>query len=226
MADFISNFNWTQLLDGLISLIAALACIMFHEMSHGFIAYRLGDRTAKEMGRLSFNPLRHIDPLGLLAFVIFRFGWAKPVQIDPRNFTHPKRGMALSALAGPVSNFVLAAVVLFVFGLIHRLLNNGPVGLAVLEIIKRTALFSVTLGIFNLIPIPPLDGSKVLFAVASDELYFKLMRYERFGFILLIVLIATGAINRTLGVATVAVYNFLANVSTFSYDLIGLFYGS
>ena len=218
MLNIFQNFNWATLLDLLINLIAALTCIILHEMSHGYVAYLLGDKTAKEMGRLSLNPLKHIDPIGLLAFVILKFGWAKPVQIDPRNFKNPKRGMALSALAGPVTNFLLAILVLFIFGFVFPFISYGGF---VYMLFLRTAYFSVVLGIFNLVPIPPLDGSKVLFAVASDELWAKLMRYERYGFILLLILIMLPATGNLLGTAAMTVFNWLAGVADFSSHLIG-----
>lgn len=218
MANIIQNFNWSSLLDMLINLIAALTCIILHEISHGYVALALGDKTAREQGRLTLNPLKHIDPIGLLAFVVFKFGWAKPVQIDPRNFKNPKRGMALSALAGPVSNFVLAVLVFFIFGFIMPFIKQSSF---VYYLFIRTAYFSVVLGIFNLVPIPPLDGSKILFAFASDELWMKLMRYERYGFILLLVLIMIPATSNLIGTAAISVFNWLAGVATFSAHLIG-----
>jgi Zn-dependent protease len=202
----------------LISLIAALTCIILHEMSHGFVASLLGDKTAKNMGRLSFNPLKHIDPIGLLAFVFIGFGWAKPVQIDPRNFKNPKLGMAISALAGPVSNFILAVFVLFVLGFFVPFVNQDSF---VLLLLIRIAYFSVVLGIFNLVPIPPLDGSKVLYAVASDELWLKLLRYERYGFIVLLILIMIPTTGKLLGTAASAVFTWLAGIVQFSSHLIG-----
>ncbi|UOO38769.1 site-2 protease family protein [Oscillospiraceae bacterium CM] len=199
-----------------VSLVAALTCIVFHEMSHGLTAALLGDKTAKQMGRLSFNPLRHIDPVGILAFVFLGFGWAKPVQIDPRNFKNPKAGMALTALAGPVSNFILAAIFLFVLGV---LLHYFGAAALVSEMTARIAYFSIVLGIFNLVPVPPLDGSKILFAVASDELWAKLMRYERYGFILLIILIMLPATGNLLSAASTTVFNWMLNITAFSNQL-------
>lgn len=219
LADVFKNLDWAYLYQRAISLVAALLCISFHEMSHGFVSNKLGDSTAKSMGRLTLNPLKHIDPVGLIAFVFFGFGWAKPVQIDPRNFKKPKRDMAISALAGPVSNFLMAVVFLFVLGFVYPLLNQSTVGSVVLDVIYMTATFSVVLGIFNLIPVPPLDGSKVLFAVASDELYFKLMKYERYGFVLLLVVIFINSKTGFLSIATDAVMNQLYHITQFSYGI-------
>ncbi len=220
MAEVLKSFDWQYLYQRLISVAAALLCITFHEMSHGFVSYKLGDSTAKSMGRLSLNPLRHLDPIGFLMFVFAGFGWAKPVQIDPRNFKNPKRGMAISALAGPVSNFIMAVVFMFLLGLLVPFLADSFAGNIVLDIITMTAQFSVFLGIFNLIPVPPLDGSKILFAVASDELYYKLMRYERYGFILLLLVILWNRRTNFLGIVSGAVMGWLSNITLFSYNLV------
>lgn len=225
MANILSNLDWAYLYQRTISLVAALLCISIHEMSHGFVSYKLGDNTAKSMGRLTLNPIKHIDLFGLLAFVFFGFGWAKPVQIDPRNFKRPKRDMALAALAGPVSNFILAVFMLFLLGVLFPFLKNSTTGQIILDIVYLTAAFSVTLGIFNLIPVPPLDGSKVLFAVASDELYGKLMRFERFGYIFLLIVIFINYRSNFLGVASHAVMNHLASVSQLSYRLVNAIFG-
>ncbi|NLA85999.1 MAG: site-2 protease family protein, partial [Clostridiales bacterium] len=128
MGNVFRNLDWSYIYMRFISLAAALLCISFHEMSHGFMSYKLGDNTAKSMGRLTLNPLRHIDVVGLLAFVFLGFGWAKPVQIDPRNFKNPKRDMALSALAGPVSNFLMAVVFLFLLGIVIPFYRGGTAG--------------------------------------------------------------------------------------------------
>lgn len=226
MAEVLKSFDWPYLYQRLISVAAALLCITFHEMSHGFVSYKLGDSTAKSMGRLSLNPLRHLDPIGFLMFVFVGFGWAKPVQIDPRNFKNPKRGMAISALAGPVSNFVMAVVFMFLLGLLVPFLADSIAGNVVLDIITMTAQFSVFLGIFNLIPVPPLDGSKILFAVASDELYYKLMRYERYGFILLMLVIIWNRRTNFLGIVSGAVMGWLSNITLFSYNLVMRLIGS
>lgn len=220
MADILRNLDWAYFYQRLISIVAALMCITFHELSHGFVAYKLGDNTAKSMGRLSFNPLKHLDVIGFFAFVFFGFGWAKPVMIDPRNFKNPKRDMAISALAGPASNFVLAVVFLFLYGLLLPFLEGKIIGVIILNIISLTATFSVTLGIFNLIPVPPLDGSKILFAVASDELYYKLMRFERYGFILLFVVIAWNSRTGFLSNASNAVMHVLMNIAQFAYNIV------
>ncbi|MBR6312572.1 MAG: site-2 protease family protein, partial [Oscillospiraceae bacterium] len=148
----IKNLDWSYLVKLLLSIIPALICISFHEMCHGLASYALGDKTAKTQGRISMNPLRHIDPIGLLMLVIFKFGWARPVSVDMRYFRHPKRDMAITALAGPVSNFVLAVFVLFLRGVLTFWLYERSWGRTVIELLDVTAYLSVGLGIFNFIP--------------------------------------------------------------------------
>ena len=168
-----NGLDWSYLLNIVLSVVPSLLCITFHEVSHGYIAYRLGDTTAKDAGRLTLNPLKHIDPMGLLMMIVFKFGWAKPVPVNMMRFRNPKRGMALTALAGPVSNVLLALVFLFLYGLLYRALYSVQ---PLLDMIWLTAYISLALAIFNIIPVSPLDGSKVLFALLPDAAYAKLMR--------------------------------------------------
>ncbi len=219
----LKNLDWGYLVDLLLQIIPALLCIMIHEICHGAAAYALGDRTAATQGRLSLNPLRHVDWFGLLMLAIFHFGWARPVSVDIRNFKHPKRDMALTALAGPVSNFVLAALALFVFGLLFRSLNGNKTGEYLLDLLNSMAYLSVSLGLFNLIPFPPLDGSKVLFAFLPDRAYVRMMYLERYGMIALIVIVV--AMNRLCRVSPVAaasqaVYEFFFRFAELAYSLV------
>ena len=223
MSNFLNNLDWSVLTDALLSIIPALICIILHEMSHAYVAYRLGDNSAKELGRLTLNPIKHLDVFGLLAMMFIGFGWAKPVPIDYRNFKNPKRGMALTALAGPVTNLLIAVVVLFFYGLLYIPLSAGSVGLIALEMIYRLALFSTSLAVFNILPIPPMDGSKFFFAIASDELYFKIMRYERFGFILILILAFSGKLWGPLSTAINFVFEKLFIVAQAGLDLVNLF---
>ena len=178
--------------DLLMRVAAVLLCLVVHETCHGLAAYAMGDPTAKRMHRLSLNPLHHIDWFGLAAMLVAGFGWAKPVPVDMRYFKNPKKGMALSALAGPVSNFILTVVLLFAMRFLEVFVPATAVTLWIYEFFLTVALLSVGLGLFNLLPIPPLDGSKVLFALLPDSSYMKLMRYERYGMILLMLLVFTG----------------------------------
>jgi Zn-dependent protease len=216
------GLDWSVLTDILFSIVPALICITLHELSHGVVAYWLGDNTAKRAGRLTLNPIHHIDWWGLVMMVLFKFGWAKPVPVNMNNFKNPKKGMAITALAGPVSNLIIAVVFLFLYGLIYRPLyeNGGALADAVLEMVITTAYLSIALAVFNFIPISPLDGSKVLFSFLSDDKYEKLMRYERYGMILLVVLVASGAFSGVLSTVTGWVYNKLFFIAEFGFDLV------
>lgn len=206
MSDFVNiwkNLDWTVPVQIVMNILPSLLCITLHELSHGYVACRLGDTTAKDAGRLTLNPIKHIDIMGLLMMVVFRFGWAKPVPVNMYRFKNPKKGMALTALAGPACNFLLAGVFLFLYGLLfYPLHTGGAVAETILQLIYTTAYLSLSLAVFNLIPIPPLDGSKVLFSLIPDENYFKLMRYERYGMILLLVLVSTKVLGGPLSAAT------------------------
>ena len=204
ITDIINNLNWMLLIEILLAVIPALVCITLHELSHGYVAYRLGDDTAKNMGRLTLNPIKHIDLFGLVMMIVFKFGWAKPVPVNMYRFENPKKGMAITALAGPISNLLISCLFLFIYGLVFLpLTSSGSVlGAAILNMIELTAYLSLALAIFNILPIPPLDGSKVLFSLLSDNAYDKLMRYERFGMLLLLVVIATGVLGDPLQTAT------------------------
>ncbi|NLL45369.1 MAG: site-2 protease family protein [Clostridiales bacterium] len=218
--DVILNMDWSYITNLLYTILPALVCIVIHEMSHSFAAYKLGDRTSEQQGRMSLNPLRHIDPIGLLMLIVFRFGWAKPVSVNMYNFKNPKRDMALTALAGPASNIVLAAFCLLLYGLLWRTLYFSSFGGTVLEFLRTTAYLSVSLGVFNLIPIPPLDGSKVLFSLLPNRLYIKLMMYERYGVLLLMLIVFTGALSEPIYRTSAAVFNSLFEVAEFAHKLV------
>ena len=190
-----NGFDFSYLLGILLGVIPSLLCITLHELSHGLVAYKLGDPTAKLAGRLTLNPLKHLDPMGMLMMLVFHVGWAKPVPVNMNRFCNPKRGMALTALAGPASNLIIAAVFLFLYGLCYSPLRGNATGRYFLQMIELTATISIGLAVFNLLPIPPLDGSKILFSFLSDERYRWLMRYERFGFAILAVLLFIGLLD-------------------------------
>lgn len=185
--------DFGSLRDMVLRLVSVFLCLTVHETCHGLAALALGDPTAKRARRLSLNPLRHIDWFGLLMMITVGFGWAKPVPVDPRYFRRPKQGMALTALAGPVSNFLLALVLLLIArGVYLRALVTGQLSEVWFSFLLNTASLSVGLGLFNLVPIPPLDGSKVLAVLLPDRAYSWLMRYERFGMLLLLAVISVG----------------------------------
>ena len=227
MINYFQSLEWSMLGEMLIFVVSALLCITIHELSHGFAAYKLGDNTAKEMGRLTLNPIKHIDPIGLIMIVFVGFGWAKPVPVNMLNFKKPKAGMALTALAGPVSNIILAVVVMFILGLFLRPLaraDSGSVPDVIMTILARTAYLSVMLAVFNMLPIPPLDGSKILFSLASDETYFKLMQNERFGMIIILILILTDKytefFSKTVIRAASALMDIFYEITIFAHNLV------
>lgn len=185
--------DFGSLRDILLRVAAVFLCLTIHETCHGLAAYALGDPTAKRAHRLSLSPLRHIDWLGLLMMVVAGFGWAKPVPVNPNYFKKPKQGMAVTALAGPVSNLLLAILLLLIArGVYIRAALTGSFSATWFAFLLDTASLSVGLGLFNLVPIPPLDGSKVLAVLLPDRAYDWLMHYERFGMLVLVMVISVG----------------------------------
>ena len=181
--------DFGSLLSMVTRLAAVLLCLTVHESCHGLAAYALGDPTARREHRLSLNPLRHIDWFGLLMMFVAGFGWAKAVPVNPNYIKKPKQGLALTALAGPVSNFLLALLMLLAARIFCDVAAYSEANQRILDFLLMVALLSIGLGLFNLLPIPPLDGSKVLFAVLPDGAYNQLMRYERYGMLLLFALV-------------------------------------
>lgn len=194
--------DFGSMLDMVLRLAAVLLCLTVHETCHGLAAYALGDPTARRAHRLSLNPLRHIDWFGLLMMFAAGFGWAKPVPVNPNYFKKPKQGMALTALAGPVSNFLLAPLTLLAARIFCDVAAYSEANQRILDFLLMVAVLSIGLGLFNLVPIPPLDGSKVLFAVLPDRAYDWLMRNERYGMLLLFALVffdvGSNALSKTI----------------------------
>ena len=215
--------DWEGLLYLLMQAFAVLLCLTVHETCHGLAALALGDPTAKRMHRLSFNPLRHLDLFGTLMMLVAGFGWAKPVPVDPRYFKNPKSGMAITALAGPVSNFVLAFLALLfraALAGVYYIRPESAVLPATLDFLLVTAYLSIGLGIFNLIPIPPLDGSKVLGAFLPDRTYYTILRYERYGMIALVLVLWTGVLDEPLLAIRDGAFQILFQWTSFPYYII------
>ena len=220
-----NGFDFSYLLGLLKGIIPSLVCITLHELSHGLVAYRLGDNTAKRAGRLTLNPLKHLDPIGLLMMLTVHFGYAKPVPVNMNKFKNPKRDMAITALAGPVSNVLITIVFLFLYGALFLPLQKGAVGKYILEMLELTAYISMGYAIFNILPVPPLDGSKVLFSVLDDSSYRKLMRYERYGGLILMALVWSGVLGTPLSNLIRRAYMSLVPIAQWACDIVfKLFY--
>ncbi len=180
-----------------------LLSLSFHEASHAFISYKLGDPTARNFGRVTLNPLKHLDPIGFIAMLTIGFGWAKPCPVNTRNFRNPKKGFALSSLAGPVSNMILAlgfTVLMAIFYLIYlivaivRGLAEPPVFVDYIQMFLYYGIYlNVSLAIFNFLPVPPLDGSRILGLILPDKVYYAFLKYERYigiGFAMLVIILS------------------------------------
>lgn len=195
----------------LYSLPGIFIGFSFHEFAHALAANRLGDDTAKAQGRLTLDPTSHIDPMGFIMLVLFRFGWAKPVPVNPLNFKNRKIGMILVSLAGPIMNFAIAFVSLLLYGLITYNLKYDN---AIIEnILYITYLINLNLGVFNLIPLPPLDGSKILAGLLPVKYEYSFYKYEQYSQVLLLILIFTNSIHIVLdplfGIVNIAILNIV-----------------
>lgn len=178
--------------DLFLRLPGLLLAIVIHEFSHGYTAYLLGDDTAKNSGRLTLNPIKHIDLIGFIFLLIFRFGWAKPVPINPLNFKNRRKGIVVVSLSGPFSNFLVAFIILFIISL--DVINNY----LLLNILFLGLWYNMMLGIFNLLPFPPLDGSKILASLLPRRLEYYFYKYEKYLYLILIILLFTDLIDRIL----------------------------
>ena len=217
--DYFRQLDWARLSGFLVQAAAVLLCLTVHEVSHGLAANALGDPTAKNRQRLSLNPFRHLDPFGTLMMLLFGFGWAKPVPVDMRYFKHPKRGMAITALAGPVSNFLLAFLALVLANMMVPLAYSTAWAGQWLNFFALLASLSVGLGVFNLIPFPPLDGSKVVESLLPDKIYYKILRYERFGMLALMAALWMGILDAPLYAMRNGVMNLLLSGSVWGQAL-------
>ena len=210
-----------------LSALAVLIILAIHEYSHGYIAYKLGDNTAKNYGRLTLNPIKHIDPIGTICMIFFHVGWAKPVPINPRNFKNPKKDFAKVAISGPLSNIIMGFFSAFLYLLIFAIFKDKAFtdGAFSLRLLQNALLFiylfhtiNVGLGVFNLLPIPPFDGSRILNVVLPEKAYFAVMKHERKIYLgVLVWLLCGDAFTRA--VRTIP----LISGSSLLYNLAGVF---
>ncbi len=211
----------------LIMLLSSMAVIFItlpiHEWAHGFVSTKLGDPTPRYQGRLTLNPMAHFDLMGALGILLLGIGWAKPVQVNARYYKNPKWGMALVALAGPLSNIVLAFIMLLINNI---LIVTGLVENAIIEqlyyFLLYIAIISISLAVFNLIPVPPFDGSRILFVFLPQRLYFQIMRYERYIFIGIFVLVYSGLLDGPLNFLNLKLFDALYYLAQLPFRLFGV----
>ena len=211
------GFSRNALISVLLSLPVIVLSLCLHETAHGWVAYKLGDPTARNLGRLTLNPLKHLDPMGFLFMLLFGIGWAKPVPINTRNFKNPRVGMALSGIAGPISNLLLGllgmilSVVTMVICYLAGIDPDTNVWITVLLLfLDVLAFMNVALAVFNLIPVPPFDGSRFAYVFLPTKWYFKVMQYERFtGIAIMIIIFILSRIG--LNPISIVVYFILDN---------------
>lgn len=216
-------FSIDTLISWLQRFIVLFTAITVHEYAHGFVAYKLGDPTAKRAGRLTLNPLSHLDPIGAICMVLVGFGWAKPVPINPFYFRNRKRDTALVSLAGPAANIVLAFLSTIIYvplAVLYIRTGYNPVLGFVVGTLQSLVSLNIGFAVFNMIPFPPLDGSKILGAILPNNAYMTLLRYERIGFPILIVLSVTGILGSILNVIIVPVYNLWSAFANFLLNLV------
>ena len=210
----------------IIYILSSLAVIFLtlpvHEFAHGFAATKLGDPTPRYQGRMTLNPFAHIDWIGAACILLFGFGWAKPVQVNSNNFRNPKRDMAVTAIAGPLSNLIVALAALLINNILSLIATKTLVSAFyyIGFFFYYIALINVSLAVFNLIPIPPLDGSRLLSALLPYRYYYALMRYERYIFFGLIALLWIGVLDIPLNFLSGAVMSFLKSIAGLPFKLI------
>ena len=225
----------------LLPILFVIFCTMpVHEAAHAYIAHKLGDNTAKSFGRLTLNPIKHINYIGALLILLFKFGWAEPVPVNQWNLRKPKRDMALIAAAGPISNILMAIVLMIIVNLIDFISGfygieitayndifyySGSSDLTfkifyyVIIFFSTAANINLYLAAFNLIPIPPLDGSRIIGAFLPDRIYYKLQSFEQYTFFIVMALAATGVLSSTIGYISNNLYSVIDYIVTLPFSI-------
>lgn len=213
-----------------LSRVFVIFCTMpIHEYAHARVATWLGDKTPKLSGRLTINPLAHISPIGAVMIFLCGFGYAKPVNVNPRNFKNPKLGMALTAVAGPVSNLIIGFIFMLSSIMMSKIftINSPSISDAFFYFFSFASVININLAVFNLLPIPPLDGSRVLQLLIPTKYYYKFLQYERYITIVVFILIMTGILSKPLSAISNIVYglfeivaNIICNIILFGHNLI------
>lgn len=207
----------------LSSFTVIFLTLPIHEFAHGFTAVKLGDNTPKYEGRLTLNPFAHIDWIGAACILLFGFGWARPVRVNQRYFKNPKRDMAITALAGPLSNIILAFIALILINVFSIFYFVGNVIYYIIVFLSFIAQINISLAVFNLIPVPPLDGSRLLSALLPYKYYYALMRYEQYIFWALFILLWLGVLDAPLVFLSDAVMNGLGWLAALPFRLLNIF---
>lgn len=229
LRQILSGGSWYEIVAYLISSFVVLFLVLpLHECAHGFVAYKLGDPTAKYQQRLTLNPLHHIDWVGAAAILLVGFGWARPVPVNMRYFRRPKRDMALVALAGPLSNLLAALVSALICALMtfigRRIVLSSVFAIQIYNLLIYLFLFltqiNVSLAVFNLIPLPPLDGSRLLGAFLPDRIYYRLMQYERYFSFLVLILCISGSVGTAVGKVTAVLTNAILRLAMLPFGLL------
>lgn len=206
-----------------ISILFVILCILpLHELAHAWVANKLGDPTAKLEGRLTFNPLASVDPMGALALLLFGFGWAKPVPVDSRYFRKPKRDMAITALSGPVSNLLAAFVGAVLVAIMEAFSPYNGFTNFVYNVLWYYVVVNISLAVFNLIPMPPLDGSRIVAAFLSDRVMYTYYRYQNLFVMVMFLLLLSGALSGPLATAQTFFANIIFSLARAPFQLFGL----
>ena len=213
------HIDFNTMLEWFVRLIVAFTALPIHEYAHGLVADKLGDHTARYQGRLNINPFTHMDPIGTICLILTGFGWGKPVQINPLNFKNSRKGMAITAAAGPLSNLIMAFISIILMKICFYLPFNGTIISTLIFVFNVMASINVSLAVFNIIPIPPLDGFRVVGMFLPERIYFSIVRYERIIFIVLFVIVWSGILDVPLSFLKGIVYQGVEFLTRF-VDLI------